>query len=293
MRSCSPRSSSRARWGSIYSKCRRHREPRPRASKRHATTRPLPGCGWPRACAAGSHGQRYNQAVRKPRGVPVRRARSVLVFLILVAAGASATALAARYDGARAHSVTTIKATEVEWGIKTSTKAGHAGKISFAVRNTGKLTHQFIVLRTNLPAARQQAARARNDGQPEQGRQSARHDQPCPRQERTPIADLESRALRPALQPCRPLPIRATRRLPSEVTRLRPIPNTRPETASEGASSCPQLSRFRGNCDTLSLVPRPVRGSAVDARGARKNAEACAAPVGRTCQGGVGIQQRA
>jgi uncharacterized cupredoxin-like copper-binding protein len=82
----------------------------------------------------------------------VRRARSVLIVSVLIAAGVSATALAARYDGARARSVTTVKATEIEWGIKTSTKASHAGKISFAVRNAGKLTHQFIVLRTNLPA---------------------------------------------------------------------------------------------------------------------------------------------
>jgi uncharacterized cupredoxin-like copper-binding protein len=72
----------------------------------------------------------------------------------VIVAGVSATALAARYDGARARKVTIVKATEVEWGIKTSTKASHAGKVSFAVRNAGKLTHQFIVLRTNLPASK-------------------------------------------------------------------------------------------------------------------------------------------
>ena len=83
--------------------------------------------------------------------VRVRRTRSVLFVSVLIAAGVAATALAARYD-AHTRGGTTVKATEVEWGIKTSTKASHAGKISFAVRNAGKLTHQFIVLRTNLPA---------------------------------------------------------------------------------------------------------------------------------------------
>jgi uncharacterized cupredoxin-like copper-binding protein len=82
----------------------------------------------------------------------VRRTRSVLFVSVLIAAGVAATALAARYDGAHTRSGTTVKATEVEWGIKTSRKASHAGKVSFGVRNAGKLTHQFIVLRTNLPA---------------------------------------------------------------------------------------------------------------------------------------------
>jgi uncharacterized cupredoxin-like copper-binding protein len=82
----------------------------------------------------------------------MRRFRFGLVVLVLIAAGVATTALAARYDAARARSVTTVKASEVEWGIKTSKKTSHAGKISFAVRNAGKLTHQFIVLRTNLPA---------------------------------------------------------------------------------------------------------------------------------------------
>jgi uncharacterized cupredoxin-like copper-binding protein len=82
----------------------------------------------------------------------VRRARSAFIVFVLIAAGVSATALAARYDGSRARSGTTVKASEVEWGIKTSRKASHAGKVIFAVRNAGKLSHQFIVLRTNLPA---------------------------------------------------------------------------------------------------------------------------------------------
>jgi uncharacterized cupredoxin-like copper-binding protein len=82
----------------------------------------------------------------------MRRFRFVLLVLVLVAAGVATTALAARYDAVRARSVTTVKASVVEWGIKTSKKTSHAGKVSFAVRNAGKLAHQFIVLRTNLPA---------------------------------------------------------------------------------------------------------------------------------------------
>jgi uncharacterized cupredoxin-like copper-binding protein len=82
----------------------------------------------------------------------MRRFRFCLVVFVLSAAAVATTALAARYDAARARSVTTVKASEVEWGIKTSKKASHSGKVTFAVRNAGKLTHQFIVLRTNLPA---------------------------------------------------------------------------------------------------------------------------------------------
>ena len=84
----------------------------------------------------------------------MRRARSVLFVFVAIVAGVSATALAARYDAAYTRAVTTVKVSEVEWGIKTSVKGGRHGRITFAVRDAGKLAHQFIVLQTNLPAGK-------------------------------------------------------------------------------------------------------------------------------------------
>jgi uncharacterized cupredoxin-like copper-binding protein len=80
----------------------------------------------------------------------MRRFRLGLLLLVLIVA-ASATGVVARQGAARTGS-STITAKEIEWGIKTSKKTGHTGKITFAVHNAGKLKHQFIVLRTNLPA---------------------------------------------------------------------------------------------------------------------------------------------
>jgi uncharacterized cupredoxin-like copper-binding protein len=72
----------------------------------------------------------------------------------VIVGGVSATALAARYDAAHTRAAATVKASEVEWGIKASAKSGRHGKITFAVHDAGKLAHQFIVLRTDLPAGK-------------------------------------------------------------------------------------------------------------------------------------------
>jgi uncharacterized cupredoxin-like copper-binding protein len=53
--------------------------------------------------------------------------------------------------GSRQAKSTTVTATEIEWQIKLSTARVHAGKITFVVKDTGKLAHQFIVLRTSRP----------------------------------------------------------------------------------------------------------------------------------------------
>jgi uncharacterized cupredoxin-like copper-binding protein len=169
----------------------------------------------------------------------VRRFRFGLVVLVLIAAGVATTALAARYDAARARSVTTVKASEVEWGIKTSKKTSHAGKISFAVRNAGKLTHQFIVLRTNLPANKL-PSHGTTVNLKKAGKVLGKISL-APGQERAHLADAESRALRSALQPARALPIGSTRRFPGEVSRLRRILKT-PETGVEGAGNLRELS---------------------------------------------------
>jgi uncharacterized cupredoxin-like copper-binding protein len=47
-----------------------------------------------------------------------------------------------------------VKATEVEFHTKLSAPSGTAGKISFTVKNAGHLAHQFLVLKTNLPAGK-------------------------------------------------------------------------------------------------------------------------------------------
>lgn len=49
---------------------------------------------------------------------------------------------------------TTVSAVEVEWHVKLSPASVPAGPVMFMVRNAGKLSHMFIVLRTNLPAAK-------------------------------------------------------------------------------------------------------------------------------------------
>ena len=146
----------------------------------------------------------------------MRRAGSVFFVFVLIVAGVSVTALAARYDAAHTRAATTVKASEVEWGIKASAKSGRHGKITFAVHDAGKLAHQFIVLRTNLPA--RQAATARRDRQPGQGWQGARQDHPLPGQEQAADADAKSGPLCFALQPPRPLPSRTARRLPGQIT---------------------------------------------------------------------------
>lgn len=40
-----------------------------------------------------------------------------------------------------------------EFSVNPTAPAAKAGKVTFAVQNTGKVTHEFVVLRTNKPAA--------------------------------------------------------------------------------------------------------------------------------------------
>jgi uncharacterized cupredoxin-like copper-binding protein len=49
---------------------------------------------------------------------------------------------------------TTVRATEIQWGIRLSRRSAPAGEVTFIVRNDGSLDHQFLVLRTNLPVAK-------------------------------------------------------------------------------------------------------------------------------------------
>jgi uncharacterized cupredoxin-like copper-binding protein len=77
------------------------------------------------------------------RAVPVAAAAAALV--VLAGPAVSATHKAAK-------KTTDVSATEVEFKITLTHKSAPAGKVAFTVKNDGKLTHQFIVLRTTKPA---------------------------------------------------------------------------------------------------------------------------------------------
>ena len=46
-----------------------------------------------------------------------------------------------------------IKATVSEWAVNVTPASAPAGKVTFDVTNTGKAPHEFVVLRTDKPAA--------------------------------------------------------------------------------------------------------------------------------------------
>jgi uncharacterized cupredoxin-like copper-binding protein len=80
----------------------------------------------------------------------------MLARAVHVAAAAAALAvlagpaLSATHKAAR--KTTDVSATEVEFKITLTQKSAPVGKVAFTVKNDGKLTHQFIVLRTSKPA---------------------------------------------------------------------------------------------------------------------------------------------
>jgi hypothetical protein len=84
--------------------------------------------------------------VRSHRLVPTI---AVLSALLLVGAVG-----AARLDATKKREHTSVTATEVEWHITLSRKSAPAGSVTFVVHNKGKLSHQFIVIRTNLAAGK-------------------------------------------------------------------------------------------------------------------------------------------
>lgn len=54
----------------------------------------------------------------------------------------------------RAASAKTVKVTEKEWGVPAvPAKVAH-GKVTFVVRNVGKLKHEFVVIKTKRAAAK-------------------------------------------------------------------------------------------------------------------------------------------
>lgn len=79
--------------------------------------------------------------------VRARVGASAVGTLIVGLTAFAAHQAAAGEDGVAA---TTVKATEVEWSIKASPARAKPGKVTFVVRNAGKLAHEFVVLKTNI-----------------------------------------------------------------------------------------------------------------------------------------------
>ena len=69
---------------------------------------------------------------------------SVLAVAVLAAVGVG-VALAMQ-------SSATTKVTEKEWGVKPLPTKVKAGKVTFSVKNTGHLSHEFLVIRTTKAA---------------------------------------------------------------------------------------------------------------------------------------------
>lgn len=81
------------------------------------------------------------------------------IRLTLVAATAAAALAALAAVGAvtaSAHqgraAATTVKVAMKEWGMPPVPTSAKGGKVTFVVRNVGKLDHEFVVLKTNRPA---------------------------------------------------------------------------------------------------------------------------------------------
>ena len=53
-----------------------------------------------------------------------------------------------------ATNASSVKAKEVEFHIALNASSANHGKISFTVKNAGKLPHQFLVLKTKLAAGK-------------------------------------------------------------------------------------------------------------------------------------------
>ncbi len=66
----------------------------------------------------------------------------------LAGVGLAGTAQAAREGAAAA----TVKVTLSEWKLVPSVKKVPAGRVTFVVRNAGKMPHEFLILRTDKPA---------------------------------------------------------------------------------------------------------------------------------------------
>ena len=72
------------------------------------------------------------------------------IAAVAVLAALAASAGAAK--GFAGSATTTVKVTLKEFSLRPSTKLVSPGKVTFVVRNAGKVDHELVVLRTNRPA---------------------------------------------------------------------------------------------------------------------------------------------
>ena len=75
------------------------------------------------------------------------RATAGAATLILGLTALVAHEAAARESGGAA---ATVRVTEKEWSVKPAPASAKPGKVTFVVRNAGKLAHEFVVLKTNI-----------------------------------------------------------------------------------------------------------------------------------------------
>jgi uncharacterized cupredoxin-like copper-binding protein len=72
--------------------------------------------------------------------------------IMLTLAGSVALTLFVGSSPAAKGSTSQVVATEVEFHITLSRASVKAGKVTFVIKNKGKLAHQFLILRTKLAA---------------------------------------------------------------------------------------------------------------------------------------------
>lgn len=75
--------------------------------------------------------------------------RRAAVLLVAAAVLASGTAAGVARGAVRAKKAEVVKIQLMEWMVMPSTMSVRAGKVTFVVKDTGKLKHNFVVLKTN------------------------------------------------------------------------------------------------------------------------------------------------
>lgn len=81
----------------------------------------------------------------------MRLVSAVAAAAVLAALAAGVGVIAASALQTEA-SATTVKVTKKEWGLIPAVRRAAPGKVTFVVRNVGKLDHSFVVLRTDRRA---------------------------------------------------------------------------------------------------------------------------------------------
>jgi uncharacterized cupredoxin-like copper-binding protein len=74
----------------------------------------------------------------------------ILATLVVGALAITGAALGVQH----AVSAKTVKVTEKEWGMPAVPARAAPGKVTFAVRNAGKLKHEFVVIKTKRAAGK-------------------------------------------------------------------------------------------------------------------------------------------